>query len=93
MRLKTGDFVYQSEYSTDHHGNRWQRIWRRRVLACTEDRVALGGAEVLTVPLDFPGDMDWLPCEGMLGMDVSLPWERFTERGYSTSFRLGRGAA
>jgi len=93
MKLKTGDHVYQTEYSTDHHGQRWQRIWRRRVLACTDDRVALAGAEVLTVPLDFPGDLDWLPCDGILAMDTTLAWERLGERGYSTSFRLGRGAA
>ncbi|MEQ8263327.1 hypothetical protein [Pseudohaliea sp.] len=93
MKLKTGDFVFQTEFQTDSQCNRWQRVWRRRVLRVTDDRIALAGAEVLTLPLDFPGDLDWLPCEGMLAMDTTLSWEKFTERGYSTSFRLGRGAA
>ena len=93
MKLRTGDHVYQCEYSTDHHGQRWQRIWRRRVLSCTADKVALSGAEVLSIMLDAPCDYVWEPCTGIMGMDTSLTLERFSERGYSTSFRLGRGAA
>ncbi|HBO14282.1 MAG TPA: hypothetical protein DD491_15960 [Halieaceae bacterium] len=93
MKPQPGSFVYQSEFSTDHQGRRWQKVWRRRVLTLTDDRLALSGAELMTVPLDAPGDYDWQRCSGMLGMDLGLSIERFHERGFSTSFRLGRGAA
>ena len=93
MKLKSGDHVFQSEWQTDPQGKRWQKVWRWRVLSCTDDRIALAGAEVMTLPLDAPGDPVWEPCSGMLAMDSTLSWDRFGERGYSTRFALGRGAA
>lgn len=93
MKPQPGSFVYITEFQTDHQGQRWQKVWRRCVLSVTDDRIALSGAEAMRLPLDAPGDFEWMPCGGIQGMDAGMSWDRFAERGYSTRFGLGRGAA
>lgn len=92
MRLKTGDWLYQSETFVDRYGKRWQRVVRRRVVAVEDDAIALTGAEELQVPADEPpAGYEWHRMQGLLGMGGTLTMEQLGDRGFSTSFRLGRG--
>lgn len=94
MKIKTGDYLYQAEHFTDRYGKRWQRVVRRRVLAVEDDTIALTGAEELQVPADEPpAGYEWQRLHGLLGMPGSLTLEQLGDRGFSTNFRLGRGAA
>lgn len=92
MKLRTGDFLYQSHSSIDRQGQRWLTIRRRRVLAVTDDRVAVSSFEQMTVPVDqIPEHYDWQPMRGLMGSDTTLSTEALAN--YRTSFSLARGAA
>jgi hypothetical protein len=93
MKPAIDSYVYQTEFQTDSNGNRWQKVWRRRVLDMTQDRIRLSAADSMRLPIDWPGDFDWEPCTGMQGMELSLSWHRFGEKKFSNSFSLARGAA
>jgi len=45
MKPIIDSYVYQAEFQTDSDGNRWQKVWRRRVLDITQDRIRLSVAE------------------------------------------------
>jgi hypothetical protein len=91
-KLKTGDFVFQTEDHRDRQGHRLRTITRRRVLSVTDDRIALAGAERMTVCLDHPEEGEWTRCGLVLSRDVCLSFEALAAQGWSTGFSL-RGAA
>ena len=92
MKLKTGDHVYQTEDHHDRQLNRLRTITRRKVISVTDDRIALAGAERLTVYLDDPVEGEWNRVGLVLSREVCLSWDSLAAQGWSTGFRL-RGAA
>ncbi len=92
MKLRTGDFIYQSQTSIDRQGKRWLTIKRRRVLAVTDDRIAVAGFEQMTVPVDqVITSYDWTPLRGLMGMDTTISTDALKD--YRTSLSFNQGAA
>ena len=93
MKLKTGDYVYQTEDHLDRQLRRLRTITRRKVISVTDDRVALAGAERLTTFLDAdtePGE--WIRTGLVMSRDICLTWDTLAAQGWKTGFSM-RSAA
>jgi len=92
MKLRTGDYLYQSQTSIDRQGQRWLTLRRRRVLAVDVDRIAVTGFEQMTVPVDqVVQAYDWQPMRGLMGSDTTITRDALAN--YRTSLTLSSTAA